>query len=580
MRLGKKRLFIIAMVWVSFAIIALVFPRNYFVGGFLTTSALFALGVIWWLRTVAIESIAQLAHQLIEINATNSFSKRIMLTRQNEITSIADSINQLLDTVQVSQEKQEERLNQEFNELQTTNQELKNEIAHLKPIAGKSVSKVEYLEMISRYDSFTDLPNRIYFNEMLNKSIHHAKRHNILMAILLVDIDQFKTITSMLSEEKANNVLKEIGKRFEKALRLDDTLAKLDGDEFIILLSKIDKPQFASIVAEKLLRSLSQPIKYEDNEFNLTASIGICTFPNDGETLDNLLLNVDNALYKAKAKGENSYQFYSPETNSFAHEYIQMETALHNAIKNQELVLYYQPKVNIKKGCITSLEALLRWMNPNLGIVYPTQFLSMADETGFFVPMAEWVIREACKINKYWQSEGYAHIPIAVNLTTKQFHHPEIANIISRALDDFNLNPKYLEIELDEKTVMEDVMTSSNSLFAIKATGVRISIDHFGVGYTSISYLKKFPISTIKIDSSFIRGVPNNPDDAAITSSFIALSHQLGIEVVAEGVETAEQVQYLSEQNCDLIQGYFLSHPLPAEKIKSQLPKLSEEVLM
>jgi EAL domain-containing protein (putative c-di-GMP-specific phosphodiesterase class I) len=251
-----------------------------------------------------------------------------------------------------------------------------------------------------------------------------------------------------------------------------------------------------------------------------------------------------------------------------------------HCIINNELVLYYQPKLNIKKGRVVSLEALLRWINPNRGVMYPNQFITIADETGFFLPLTEWVIREACKTNKYWQDEGYSHITVSVNLSSRQFNHPELPNIISRALEDHHLNPKYLEIELDETTIMEDVNSSSNTLLAIKSIGVRITIDHFGIGHTSISYLKKFPISTIKIDKSFIKGIPNNPDDSAIVSAFIALSRQLGIVVVAEGVETAEQVQFLSEQQCDVIQGYFLSDPLPADKIKSQLSKLSEEVLM
>lgn len=531
------------------------------------TGALFYVSVL--------KPIQRILRQLNEINDTNSLSKRLDDSGQDELSQIAKSINQVLTSIQDAQEKQEARFNQDMQQLRKNNLDMQNELSHLKPIANKPVKKADYTSWTTHDKNIDELPNRIYFNGILRKSIEQAHRHNTLLAVLLVDINLPES-----EQANASVILQQATRRLNNTLRTEDFLAKLDGDEFIILINKINKTEFASIVAEKLLRALSRPILLTDHEFCPAANIGICTYPHDGGTLDELLTNVDAALYMAKAKGANTYQFFSQEAHSSAKEYIEVEKALHNSIINNELLLYFQPKMNIKKGSITGVEALLRWVNPNFGMVLPLQFLSIADETGFFLPMAEWVIREACKMNKAWQDEGYGHMVISVNLTPKQFLHPDLADIIKRALEEFKLNPKYLEIEVDEKSVMEDVATSANALMAIKDVGVRVSIDHFGTGYTCISYLKKFPISTIKIDSSFIKGVPGSPNDSAITSSFIALAHQLGIEVVAEGVETAEQVQFLAERNCDLVQGYFLSHPLPADKLKAKLSKISDQVLL
>jgi EAL domain-containing protein (putative c-di-GMP-specific phosphodiesterase class I) len=263
-----------------------------------------------------------------------------------------------------------------------------------------------------------------------------------------------------------------------------------------------------------------------------------------------------------------------------AREFIKLENDLKKAIERNELILYYQPELHIKKGTIAGVEALLRWAHPELGILNPAQFISIAEDTGLMLKIGEWAMREACKTNKYWQDEGYEHLVVALNLSPRQFQHADIAKTISTVLKETGLNPKYLELEISESTVMDHVEVAKSRLDAIKATGVQLSIDHFGAGYTSISHLKQFPVNAIKIDQNYIKGIPNNPDDSAITNAFIGLAHNLGLEVVAEGVETGEQVQYLSMQNCDMVQGYFLSHPLPADKIVQQFKKLMDGALL
>lgn len=399
------------------------------------------------------------------------------------------------------------------------------------------------------------MKDRTFFNEALNKMISHAKRHQKICAVLLIDTNGDST--------------DETGERLIKALRTEDLVAHLDGGEFIVLLSDIDKPKFAGIVAEKLLQTCS----------DLTANIGISIYPNDGESLEDILKNADAALYRAKQAGNQQFRFHTQEIDAEAREFVKLETDLRKAIDNDQLVLYYQPKMHIKQGTIVGVEALLRWAHPELGILSPAQFISIAEDTGLMMKIGEWALREACKTNKYWQDEGYEHFPVALNLSPKQFQHPDIAKTIETILQETGLNAKYLELEMNESTVMDDIETAKKRLDVIKATGVILSIDHFGAGYTSISHLKKFPVSAIKIDPNYIKGIPNNPDDCAITNAFIGLAHHLGLEVVAEGVETGEQVQYLSTEECDIVQGYFLSHPLPADKIVLQFKKLMDRAL-
>ncbi len=473
------------------------------------------------------------------------------------------------------------------NELNQLQKQLANHAEELQKITAvntaaqphysKNYSEKNNLDQTAIHqDNLTQLPNRIFFTDALNKAMSHAKRHQKKLAILIIDIDGFKKTNETLGHQFGDYVLNKFGERLTKTLRTEDLLARLGGDEFIVLLSDINKPKFASVVAEKILHACYKPIK----EFFLTASIGICIFPDDGNSLEELLDNANKALFKAKQAGGNRYQFYTNEMDAEAREFIKLENALQQSILNNELILYYQPKLNIKNGNITGIEALVRWAHPELGILNPAQFIPIAEETGFITKISEWALREACKTNKHWQDEGYEHLTVSLNLSPKQFRDENIATNIATILTETGLNPQYLELEINEATVMDNIEIATQRLTNIKAVGVQLSIDHFGAGYTSISHLKRFPINAIKIDQNYIKGVPNNPNDSAITNAFIALGHQLGFDVVAEGVETAEQVQYLTSQNCDMIQGYFLSHPLPAAKIELQFKKLMDRALL
>lgn len=577
MRLYEKTLIIIGVVTTAFLAITLlqsVRSSFFILTIFALTASLISFGLIY---TFVVKRIEKLNN---EIQTQN----KISVSGNDEINSIANTVNKLVEKSQSASHQFEQRLDERTRELQKMNDQLRHDIEAHKFTVQKAKDEHKddrsTLAKIARYDNLTSLPNRVFFNEILNKSIAHAKRHKKNIAVLVIDLDDFKKITKELGFEKSEIVLKEIGKRFSNSIRVEDVLSKFDGDSFGVIISDLPKPKFASMVAEKLLTVCAHPLKIDDHEFKITASIGICVYPNDGYSLETLLTSADEALYKAKHNGGNQFQFYAKELDIEAREYIQLDSALRKALHNNEITLSYQPKIHLKNGNISSLEVLMRWEHPVLGIIPPSKFITIAEDNNTIMTIGEWAIREACQTNKLWQDQGYEHFTIAVKLSPKQFYHPDIIKTISNILTKSGLDPRYLEIEIAEKTVMDNAEEAIKILKAFKELGIQLSMDHFGVGYTSIKYLKQFPISNIKIDRLFISGLPNNPDDCAITSAIIALAHVLGIEVVAEGVETADQVEFLASQGCDMVQGYFLSHPLPAQKIVLQFAKLSEEVLV
>jgi diguanylate cyclase (GGDEF)-like protein len=595
MKLKNKTLIVIAVTSLFYLMPVIFLPKNYMAAlPYSILSSVFAAGAIYYFIIRKITALNKEIKNIANIN-DNDLSKRIRAPDQDsnqasdknsnkaffeddEITSIKKNINLLLDNIQASHKLFIQQSNQETKELKNKNAYLEQEMSVLAR-SEKITSHAESIAQLQQNDTLTSLPNAMFFNEILNKAITYSKRRKKNLAVLLIDLDLFKLVNNTFGKENSDLVLKEISKRFNTILRKEDILAKLEGDEFIILLNDINKPKFASAVAEKLLTACSQLLKVDSHEFTVTASIGISVYPNDGESLQDLIENADRALFKAKQAGGNTYQFHTEEIQLQALEYTQLESALRAAINNNQLSLHYQPKFRVKTGNITGVEALMRWEHPSLGVISPRKFIQLAEDAGLIMQIGEWALREACQRIIYWQNEGYEHLSIALKLSPKQYNHPELIPMLTKVFSSIDINPKYIEFEITEQTIMENIDLANAILEKIKATGVQLSIDHFGIGYTSISYLKQFPITSIKIDQSFIKGIPNKPNDVAITTALIALAHSLGLEVVAEGVETAEQVQFLSAQNCDVMQGYFLSHPVSAQKIIQQFKKLSDEVL-
>lgn len=547
---------------------------HYYQTSFIVLGALFTLLMIGLLRVLIIKRLEKLDQDVAEISKKNALSQRVDVSGNDELSSVAKEINAMMDIIQSSHEQLEHRVEQRTQELQQTNVQLQQEITERKSVEKELILHKEHLIRLAHYDALTALPNRVLFNEILNKTLSHANRHNKLIAVLFIDLDRFKTINDALGHTIGDLVLKEIATRFSSTLRAGDVLARLGGDEFIILLNDIGYSKYAEPVAEKLLQICAKPVQIDNHEFFITTSIGICIYPDDGLSLEDLQRNADMAMYKAKKSGGSVYQYFTQEMNLEAHAHIQLEAALRKAIKNHEFILYYQPKYNLSDGLITGVEALIRWESPEYGLVSPATFIPLAEETGLILQIGEWAMREACRAAKSWQDNGYQPISVAVNLSPKQFKHQNIAKVVEVVLEETGLDSKYLELEITETAVMDNVDIAITRLNDIKKMGVQIAVDDFGTGYTSISYLKQYPVSVLKIDQSFIKGIPVSQNDISITTAVIALAHSLGMQVVAEGVETEEQLQYLADHDCDLVQGYYLSRPLPEAKLILQLTKL------
>jgi diguanylate cyclase (GGDEF)-like protein len=547
---------------------------HYYLTTFVILGILVSMLMLWLLRILIIKRLERLDNDVSEISEKNELSRRVDESGNDELSSVSKRINHMMGIIEASHLKLEHRVEERTQELQKTNVQLQEEIAVRKTVEEELIVHKEHLVRLAHYDNLTSLPNRVFFNEMLNKALNHTRRHNKMLALLFIDLDRFKNINDALGHPIGDLVLKEIATRFSTVLRAEDVLARLGGDEFILLLSDISHPKFASPVAEKLLLLCAEPIKVGSYEFFMTTSIGICVFPGDGDSLEDLLKNADMAMYKAKRAGGGVFQYYTKEMNLEAHEHIKLEAALRKGITNNELVLYYQPKLNLNDGSMMGVEALIRWESPEHGMISPVKFIPLAEETGLIMQIGEWALREACRANKSWQDQGYKPISVAVNLSPKQFRHQDIAHLVKTVLTETGLAPEFLELEITETAVMDNVDAAINRLNDIKQMGVKITIDDFGTGYTSISYLKQFPVSVLKIDQSFIKGIPDNQNDLAITTAVIALAHSLNMKVVAEGVETPEQLQYLADHDCDMVQGYYLSRPLPEAKILLQLTKI------
>lgn len=426
------------------------------------------------------------------------------------------------------------------------------------------------LQYLATHDPLTDLPNRSMFNQVLRHALSRSARYNNGLALLFIDIDRFKNVNDTLGHSAGDRMLQECANRFTECLRDSDIIARLGGDEFVVIIENFSAPRDIIAVAEKILVSVAKPFFIDTNEFLVNASIGISTFPDDGTDIEILLKNADTAMYRAKQQG-NRYQFYSVEMNKHSFERFAMESSLRGAIERKEFLLHYQPKVDLRTGRITGVEALIRWRHPDWGLVSPGQFIPLAEESGLIVEIGKWVLKTACAQNRRWQEQGFPLMRVAVNLSARQFMHEHLLRDITETVSETGLTPDCLEIEITESMGMQNAEQAIMLLWKLKNMGIHLSIDDFGTGYSSLAYLKRLPVDCVKIDRSFIKDIPREVDDMAITTGIISLAHSLRLKVVAEGVETIEQYEFLRKNGCDEIQGYFFSKPLPVEEITALL---------
>ena len=433
------------------------------------------------------------------------------------------------------------------------------------------LKKEEKLNYLAYHDVLTGLPGRTLFHDRLVQAVTNAHRHGDKLGVLFIDLDHFKNINDSLGHYAGDMLLKQVAALFTACMREDDTVARLGGDEFVVILASMASEDEAWMVSQKILKLMTEPFTIEAHELFVTCSIGIALYPKDGDDAKTLLQSADGALYLAKNKGRNNAQFCTAEMNAKALERLTLESELRQAINRQEFLLHYQPRVDMVSGEITGMEALVRWQHPVQGLLYPTKFIPVAEESGLIVPLGEWVLRTACEQNKAWQLAGLKPVSIAVNLSARQFKQQDLVELVSSILQETELDPSYLELELTESMVMQNVEAAIATLTQFKVIGVKLSIDDFGIGYSSLNYLKHFPIGFLKIDQSFVRDITTNRDDAIIAKIIISMAHDLGLRVIAEGVETEEQKSFLCSHRCDEMQGYFFSMPLPAEEFETLL---------
>jgi diguanylate cyclase len=442
--------------------------------------------------------------------------------------------------------------------------------AHLQSRARIQAMRLEQanaaLQHQATHDALTGLPNRLLFIDRLGREIAHAERDGHVFAVLVVDLDRFKVINDTLGHGPGDQLLIEIARRLSSAIRSADTVARTGGDEFLLLLTDIRKAPDAAVIAAKIISELDRAVSISGTEVHTSASIGISVYPADGSDSDILVAHADEAMYFAKQAGRNSFQFFSPGMSVFSRERLDLESELRRALPMKQFEVHYQPKVDVATGRMNSVEALLRWRHPTRGLVGPLEFIPIAEETGLMLSIGEWVLREACRQARQWQREGLPFLRIAVNISPIHFRQSKFLEIVRSALLDNDLEPQYLEIELTETTVMDHAENSVNILEELSRMGVIVSIDDFGTGYSSMSYLRRFPIDKLKIDRSFIHDMTTNSDAASIVRAIISLAHSLRLKVVAEGVETAEQLEQLRELGCDQFQGFYRSAAvLPSE---------------
>ena len=431
---------------------------------------------------------------------------------------------------------------------------------------SKGSKKQQRLDYINHFDVLTKLPNRTLFTDRLQQALTHAQRNNQMLAIMFLDLDNFKTVNDTMGQTVGDTLLKAVAERLTGCVREVDTVARLGGDQFTVLLTELQSIQDITFTAQKINEVFTRPFVLDGNELFTRISIGIAVYPHDDASIEELLKDADFALYHAKSQGKNDFQFFTADMNAHAQRRVKLERQLRLAIQRQEFFLHFQPQIELATTQVVGAEALLRWNDEDGKPIPPDEFIPIAEESGLIVPIGEWVLKAACAQNVQWQHAGLPPLRIAVNISAKQFRQKDFVKMVTDALQDTGHDPGLLELEITESMLIQNDEAFIETLHGLKSLGIHFSIDDFGTGYSSLSYLKRFPISVMKIDRSFVQDITSNPDDAAIAGAIISMAHSLKLWVIAEGVETAEQLKLLHEQDCDGVQGDFFAKPmLPAD---------------
>ena len=429
----------------------------------------------------------------------------------------------------------------------------------------------EKLSYLAYHDTLTHLPNRSFLLHSLAQTLALNRRNPQRLIVLFIDLDRFKHINDSLGHEAGDIIIQQVGERLRECVRVGDVLARLGGDEFGLIVLDIMQAKDIETFCQKILEKFTVPFLVNDEKVFLTASIGVALSPENGETVDELVTHADIALYQAKSQGKNNFQFSNALLQSFLLEQVKLGMDLRSALERNEFELYYQPKVELTTGKIAGLEALIRWNRDTDTLTMPSKFITFSEENGLIVPIGEWVLKTACQQSKRWMDLGYPPMSVAVNVSARQFQTSDVAEFIINTISEFQLDPRYIEVEITENVLMQDIARSIAALYKLNQFGVTVAIDDFGTGYSSFNYLKRFSVNKIKIDQSFVKGIPADKNDAAIVTAIISMAHSLGVKVVAEGVETREQISFLLAHDCDEIQGYYFGQPLPSTEVEAYL---------
>jgi diguanylate cyclase (GGDEF)-like protein/PAS domain S-box-containing protein len=447
-----------------------------------------------------------------------------------------------------------------------------NVATHIAGIAIERKLAEDRIQFMATHDALTGLPNRTLLNDRLSQAVLYAQRYDRWVTVLFVDLDNFKFINDSLGHNAGDELLKTIAKRMVNCVRATDTVVRIGGDEFVVVV--FDQPKDVDVISETVLKiqsAIAEPVRLEGHDLRVTSSIGVANYPDNGVDANTLLANADAALYRAKDFGRDNFQFYTSELNTKIHGRFLLQEELRNAVARSEFVLHYQPQVDLRTGRLFALEALVRWKHPKLGMVPPIKFIPMAEETGLIMPIGDWVLREACRQNKAWQDAGLPPVTVSVNVSARQFRERNLVARVAGVLKGSGLDAKHLELEVTESLIMQDVDLAVSTMEELRRLGVQLSIDDFGTGYSSLSALKSFPVSRLKIDKSFIDGLLADENDRAVANAIISLGRTLNLRVIAEGVETEAQADFLRSVNCDEMQGYLFSKPRPASEIEDLL---------
>lgn len=505
-------------------------------------------------------------------NREQSAMKRedVMSIRENA-ADVRDDAAYVREVEIRAAEKVQEMTDRQMIMLQQANAHLVIATIEAHKMTEQIKSAKQELDYLAHHDVLTGLPNRNVLNDRLNQTIMFARRHDWQFAVIFMDLDQFKHINDSLGHAVGDQLLKSVAQRLVECVRQSDTISRQGGDEFVLLLPYIQRGEDAAISAQKTLAALAQPHRIDQHELYISMSIGISIYPGDGQDAETLIKNADIAMYYAKENGRNNYKFFEQSMNDRAVQRQATEASLRYALERQEFVLYYQPKINLNNRAIVGVEALIRWRHPERGLLLPAQFVPIAEDCGLILPIGRWVLREVCSQAHAWLQAGLPPVTIAINTSALEFRAKDFIENIRTTLEGASLDPRYLEIELTESILMRDAESTNTVLSALADLNIKLAIDDFGTGYSSLSYLRQFPIDTLKIDQSFVNRMTSNADDATIVKAVISMGKSLRQRIIAEGVETPEQYDFLLAQDCDEGQGYYFGHPMVAKEMADLL---------